>query len=423
MRVYGDTLNDPALERALKQSAPPAGGTGKAGSAMTVSVYIPSPFRRLVANREYVSVEGGSVQEVLEALNARYPGFDNLVYDDARQVPAHINIYVNDQEIHDLAGTETPLRDGDRLAVIPALAGGADAPGTSNGAAPVSTTAPAASAALSAEEVMRYSRHIIMPQVGPVGQRRLRNARVLVVGAGGLGSPVAIYMALAGVGTIGIVDFDVVDLSNLQRQLLHQTPDIGKPKVVSAVEALERANPHVTVRTYNAPLTSENALEIIADYDIVVNGADNFATRYLVNDAVYLQGKTLVDGSILLFDGQATVYVPGQGCYRCLYPAPPPPGLVPSCAEAGVLGAMTGIIGSIQATEVFKQILGIGDSLVGRLLLVDALTMEFRTMKVRRDPDCPLCGNHPTVTALIDYDQFCGTPPLVLAEPEGAVAH
>lgn len=392
---------------------------------MTVSVYIPSPFRRLTANREYVDIEGGNVTEVLDALNTRFPGFDHLVYDEARQVPAHINIYVNDQEIHDLNGTATTLADGDRIAVIPALAGGADgADGADaaggNGASPDGPDGATNSAALSADEVMRYSRHIIMPQVGPVGQRKLRNSKVLVVGAGGLGSPVAIYMALAGVGTIGLVDFDVVDLSNLQRQLLHQTPDIDKPKVQSAVESLERANPHVQVNTYNAPITSENAMEIIANYDIVVNGADNFATRYLVNDASYLLDKTLVDGSILLFDGQATVYKPGSGCYRCLYPAPPPPGLVPSCAEAGVLGAITGIIGSIQATEVFKQVLDIGDPLIGRLLLVDALTMEFRVMKVRRDPDCPLCGDRPTVTELIDYDQFCGTPPLVMEEAGAA---
>lgn len=381
---------------------------------MSIRVYIPSPFRRLTENREYVSVEGRTVGEALDALDRRYPGFGDLVYDETRRVPAHINVYVNNHEIHDLSGEATELADGDQLAVIPALAGGADTSsaqsnGTqSNGADP--------DAPLSAEEVMRYSRHIIMPQVGPVGQRKLRNAKVLVIGAGGLGSPVAIYMALAGVGTIGIVDFDVVDLSNLQRQLLHQTPDVGSPKVRSAVESLERANPHVRVRTYNTPITSENAMEIIADYDIVVNGADNFATRYLVNDAAYLAGKTLVDGSILLFDGQATVYKPGHGCYRCLYPAPPPPGLVPSCAEAGVLGAITGIIGSIQATEVFKQILDIGEPLLGRLLLVDALTMEFRTMKVRRDPNCPLCGDAPTVTELIDYDQFCGTPPLEIPE-------
>jgi molybdopterin/thiamine biosynthesis adenylyltransferase len=266
--------------------------------------------------------------------------------------------------------------------------------------------------ALSPEEVMRYSRHIIMPQVGPQGQRKLRSSSVLVIGAGGLGGPVALYLALAGVGKIGLVEFDVVDLSNLQRQVLHQTADIDRPKIISAKEKLQAHNPHVDVVMHHMPITSDNAMEIIKDYDIVVNGADNFATRYLVNDACYLAGKTLVDGAILLFDGQATVYKPGNGCYRCLYPDPPPPGLVPSCAEAGVLGAITGIVGSIQATEVFKQILGIGQPLVNRLLLVDALTMEFRTMKLRRDPKCPLCGDNPTVTELIDYDMFCGSPPL-----------
>jgi molybdopterin/thiamine biosynthesis adenylyltransferase/molybdopterin converting factor small subunit len=371
---------------------------------MAISVYIPSPFRRLTANREYVSVEGASVGEVLDALNTQYPGFDMLVYDDERRVPRHINIYVNNQEIHDLAGVETAVNDGDQVAVIPALAGGA---GDANGAS-------AAPVSLSQDEVMRYSRHIIMGQVGPIGQRKLKQAKVLVVGAGGLGSPVAIYLALAGVGTIGIVEFDTVDLSNLQRQLLHQTEDVGKRKALSAQETLAAYNPNVKVVLHEAPITSDNAFEFMRDYDIVVNGADNFATRYLVNDAAYLLGKTLVDGSILLFDGQATVFKPGHGCYRCLYPSPPPPGLVPSCAEAGVLGAITGIIGSIQATEVFKQILDIGEPLIGRLLLVDALTMEFRTMKVRRDPNCPLCGEHPTVTELIDYDQFCGTPPLTL---------
>ena len=377
---------------------------------MAVSVYIPTPFRRLTANREYVEAEGGSVGEVLDALTRRFPGLDMLVYDERHEVPAHINIYVNDREIHDLAGAATPLGDGDRVAVIPALAGGAP---DGNGASGV---------ALSPDEAMRYSRHIIMPQVGSVGQRQLRNARVLVVGAGGLGSPVAIYLALAGVGTIGLVDFDVVDLSNLQRQLLHQTDDVGRPKIESAADTLQSYNPHVRVVGHPAPLTSENALEVIGGYEIVVNGADNFATRYLVNDAAYLLGKTLVDGSILLFDGQATVFEPGAGCYRCLYPTPPPPGLVPSCAEAGVLGAITGIVGSIQATEVFKQVLGVGRPLTGRLLLVDALTMEFREMKLRRDPACPLCGDEPTVTELIDYEAFCGAPPSAAGAANGAGA-
>jgi molybdopterin/thiamine biosynthesis adenylyltransferase len=234
---------------------------------------------------------------------------------------------------------------------------------------------------------------------------------VLIIGAGGLGSPVAVYLALAGVGTIGLVDFDVVDLSNLQRQILHQNDDVGKPKVVSAKETLNAYNPDVNVVLHEVPLTSENALEIISQYDIVVNGADNFATRYLANDACYLAGKPLVDGAILLFDGRASTYIPGKGCYRCIFPEPPPPGMVPSCAEAGVLGALCGTIGSIQATEVMKLILGIGEPLAGRLLLYDALTMEFRIVKTRRDPNCPLCGDHPTVTQLIDYDEFCGGPP------------
>ena len=310
---------------------------------MSVSVYIPTPFRYLTQNREHIAVEGANVAEILDAVNDRYPGFDNLVYDSAREVPAHINIYVNNHEIHELGGTGTPVSDGDQVAVIPALAGGADDGASAGGVAP-------SSVALTPEEAMRYSRHIIMNQVGSIGQRKLRNAKVLIVGAGGLGSPVAIYLALAGVGTIGIVEFDTVDLSNLQRQLLHQTEDIGKSKLQSAKESLHSYNPNVTVVGHEFPLTSDNAMDVIPQYDIIVNGADNFATRYLVNDAAYIAGKTLVDGSILLFDGQATVFKPGHGCYRCLYPTPPPPGLVPSCAEAGVLGAITGLIGSIQAT-------------------------------------------------------------------------
>jgi len=260
------------------------------------------------------------------------------------------------------------------------------------------------------EQVARYSRHIIMPQVGSVGQRRLMDAKVLIIGAVGLGSPVAVYLALAGVGRIGIVDFDVVDLSNLQRQILHRNDRVGMRKVESARLTIQSLNPEVEVVAHEEPITSDNAFRIIQPYDIVINGADNFPTRYLVNDACYLLKKPLVDGSILLFEGQATTYLPGKGCYRCLFPTPPPPGEVPSCAEAGVLGALTGIVGSIQATEAIKQIVGIGDALAGRLLLIDALGMEFRVVKVRRNPKCPLCGDNPTVTKLIDYEQFCGMP-------------
>ena len=259
-------------------------------------------------------------------------------------------------------------------------------------------------------QVERYSRHIIMAQVGSKGQRKLLDAKVLIIGAGGLGSPIAIYLALAGVGTLGIVDFDTVDLTNLQRQILHHNDDVGRSKVESAIETLHSYNPDVKVIAHEEPLTSANAMGIMAGYDIIVNGADNFPARYLVNDAAYLSGKPLVDGSILLFDGQATVFVPGNGCYRCLFPEPPPPGEVPSCAEAGVLGMLPGLVGSIQATETVKLIMGIGESLASRLLLIDALDMEFRTVKVRRNPDCPLCGDSPTVTELIDYEAFCGMP-------------
>jgi len=259
-------------------------------------------------------------------------------------------------------------------------------------------------------QVQRYSRHIIMPQVGSAGQRKLLESKVLVIGAGGLGSPVSIYLALAGVGTIGIVDFDTVDVTNLQRQILHHDKDVGRKKVESAQDTLNAYNPDVTVITHEEPLTSENAMGIVAGYDIVVNGADNFAARYLINDAAYLSNKPLVDGSILIFDGQATVFLPGRGCYRCLFPEPPPPGEVPSCAEAGVLGMLPGLVGSIQATETVKLIMDIGDSLSGRLLLINGLDMEFTTVKVRRNLNCPLCGDNPTVKELIHYAAFCGIP-------------
>ena len=267
--------------------------------------------------------------------------------------------------------------------------------------------------ALTPDQVKRYSRHIIMNDVGSKGQRTLMQSKALIIGAGGLGSPSAIYLSLAGVGTVGIVDFDVVELSNLQRQVLHHTDDVGRPKVQSALANIKAYNPDVNVVLHETRLESHNAMEIIGGYDLVINGADNFATRYLVNDACYLLNKPLVDGSILIFDGQATVFLPGQGCYRCLFPSPPPPGMVPNCAEAGVLGALTGLVGSIQATEALKHFLGIGESLSSRLLLIDALSMSFREVRLKRNPNCPLCGENPTVTELIDYEVFCG-----LAEPQ-----
>lgn len=264
---------------------------------------------------------------------------------------------------------------------------------------------------LTDDQRIRYSRHTIMPEVGEEGQFKLLEAKVLLVGAGGLGSPAAIYLAAAGVGTIGIIDFDVVDVSNLQRQILHRIEDVDRPKVESASDAIGRLNPDVKVVPHRVQLTSENALDIISQYDIVVNGSDNFPTRYLVNDACVLLNKKLVDGSIFRFEGQVTVYDPQTGpCYRCLYPDPPPPGEVPSCAEGGVLGVLPGIIGSLQAVEVIKLVLGIGEPLVGRLLLYDALSAEFRELKVRRNPDWPLGQPHPTITGLIDYQEFCGIP-------------
>ena len=262
---------------------------------------------------------------------------------------------------------------------------------------------------LSNDEILRYSRHLIMPEVGMEGQQKLKAARVLCIGAGGLGSPLALYLAAAGVGTLGIVDFDVVDYTNLQRQIIHSTSDVGRPKLESAAEKLKAINPFLNLKTFNTRLSSENALELFREFDIVADGTDNFPTRYLVNDACVLTGKPNVYGSIFRFEGQASVFATEEGpCYRCLYPEPPPPGLVPSCAEGGVLGILPGLVGVMQATETIKLILGAGAPLIGRLLLIDALGMKFRELKLRKNPDCPACGTHPTITKLIDYNEFCG---------------
>jgi sulfur-carrier protein adenylyltransferase/sulfurtransferase len=262
---------------------------------------------------------------------------------------------------------------------------------------------------LNNEEILRYSRHLIMPEVGMEGQQKLKAARVLCIGAGGLGSPLALYLAAAGVGTLGIVDFDVVDFTNLQRQIIHSTADVGRKKLDSAAEKLKAINPFVNVKKIEIRLSSDNALELFREFDIIADGTDNFPTRYLVNDACVLTGKPNVYGSIFRFEGQASVFATEEGpCYRCLYPEPPPPGLVPSCAEGGVLGILPGLVGVMQATEVIKLILGAGEPLIGRLLLIDALAMKFRELKLRKNPDCPACGKHPTITKLIDYNEFCG---------------
>ncbi len=276
--------------------------------------------------------------------------------------------------------------------------------------APVAEANPTASnSTLTNDEILRYARHLILPEVGMAGQQKLKAARVLCIGAGGLGSPLALYLAAAGVGTLGIVDFDIVDVTNLQRQILHTTDDVGRRKLDSAADKLKALNPFLNLKTYETRLTSENALELFREFDMVADGTDNFPTRYLVNDACVLTGKPNIYGSIFRFEGQASVFATEGGpCYRCLYPEPPPPGLVPSCAEGGVLGILPGLVGVIQATEVIKLILGQGDSLIGRLLLVDALGMKFRELKLRKNPECPACGTNPTIKELIDYNEFCG---------------
>jgi sulfur-carrier protein adenylyltransferase/sulfurtransferase len=277
---------------------------------------------------------------------------------------------------------------------------------------PVETVAnPAPSPALSNDEILRYSRHLIMPEVGMDGQQKLKAASVLCIGTGGLGSPLALYLAAAGVGTLGLVDFDTVDYTNLQRQIIHTTADVGRKKLDSAAEKLQAINPFVTIRKFDTRLSSENALDLFREFDIIVDGTDNFPTRYLVNDACVLTGKPNVYGSIFRFEGQASVFATKDGpCYRCLYPEPPPPGLVPSCAEGGVLGILPGLVGVMQATEAVKLILGIGEPLIGRLLLIDALNMKFKELKLRKNPDCPVCGPNATITKLIDYNEFCGIP-------------
>ena len=371
---------------------------------MPTKIHIPTPLRPFTGKRDVVEVEGATVGELLSRLTAEHEGLKKHLYNDEGKLRSFVNVYLNDEDIRYLERERTPVKPGDSVSIIPSVAGGV---GTATPTAP----------ALSAEEVQRYSRHLILPEVGLDGQKKLKASRVLCIGAGGLGSPVAMYLAAAGVGTLGIVDYDVVDYSNLQRQILHGTPDVGRPKLQSAKDRLKALNPHVDVQTFEAALTSDNALQLFKDYDVIVDGTDNFPTRYLVNDACVLTGKPNAYGSIFRFEGQASVFATKEGpCYRCLYPEPPPPGLVPSCAEGGVLGVLPGIIGCIQANETLKLILGIGEPLIGRFLVFDALRMKFRELKLRKDPDCPVCGTHPTVTKLIDYEQFCGMP-AVEAEP------
>ena len=368
-------------------------------------VLIPTPLRQFTGKQDAVNVSGSTVGEVLGTLTAQYPDLRKQIFTDEGKVRSFVNVYLNDEDIRYLSKDATPTKDGDTVSLVPSIAGG-------------STAAPPEEATLSKDEILRYSRHLIIPEVGMEGQQKLKAAKVLLVGTGGLGAPLGLYLAAAGVGKIGLVDFDVVDFTNLQRQVIHSTKDVGRNKIDSASEKMLAINPHIEIVRHEVALTSENALDILKDYDVIVDGTDNFPTRYLVNDACVLLGKPNVYGSIFRFEGQATVFAyEGGPCYRCLYPEPPPPGLVPSCAEGGVLGILPGTIGLIQATETVKLILGIGEPLVGRLLLYDALGMRFRELKLRKNPECPVCGDHPTVTKLIDYHQFCGIPQQPAVKP------
>src|SRR5215203_5169669 len=366
-------------------------------------ILIPTPLRPFTDKLDAVDIDGATIGDLLQNLTTKYGGLKQHLYAADGKLRSFVNIYVNDDDIRYLQKDQTPLKPGDTVSIIPSVAGGVP-----TAVIKEHDTLPD----LSGDEVKRYSRHLIMPEVGLEGQRKLKAASVLCIGAGGLGSPAAMYLAAAGIGKIGIVDFDVVDFSNLQRQIIHGTPDVGRAKLASAKDRLNALNPNVEIETYETALSSQNALDLFKEYDVILDGTDNFPTRYLVNDACVLTGKPNAYGSIFRFEGQASVFATKDGpCYRCLYPEPPPPGLVPSCAEGGVFGVLPGIIGVIQATETIKLILGAGEPLIGRFLIYDALRMRFRELKLRKDADCPVCGTHPTVTKLIDYEQFCGVAP------------
>lgn len=366
---------------------------------MAVRISIPAPLRQFAAGQAQIEVEAKTAGEALDLLTSSHAGLRRHLFNEQNTLRNFVNIYLNDEDIRHASGPETPLKDGDTLMIVPAIAGGAVTEEE------ITDTLPG----LSNEEIMRYSRHLIMPEVGMHGQRLLKAASVLMIGTGGLGAPVGMYLAAAGVGRIGIVDFDVVEESNLQRQIIHGTKDLGRRKIESARDRLRDINPHIEIETHESRLSSQNAMALFRNYDIIVDGTDNFPTRYLVNDACVLSRKPNVYGSIFRFEGQSSVFWAEKGaCYRCLYPEPPPPGLVPSCAEGGVLGVLPGIVGAIQANETIKIILGAEDTLVNRLLLFDAWSMKFREFKLRKDPNCPVCGDNPTVTQLIDYEEFCG---------------
>lgn len=359
-----------------------------------ISIKIPSPLRRFTGEQNTVPVQAATVADALQSLFETHPDIRSQIVDEQGRLRNFVNLYLDQVDVKQRDGLDTRIEDDAELRIVPAIAGGQD-------------TLPE----LDPAEMARYSRHIMLPQIGKTGQQQLKAARVLIVGAGGLGSPLCLYLAAAGVGTLGIVDHDRVDESNLQRQVLFGTSDIGKSKAVQAASRIADLNPYTQVQVHDTILSADNAMEIIRDYDLVIDGTDNFPTRYLVNDACVFLDKPNVYGSIFRFDGQASVFhYQGGPCYRCLFPEPPPAGMVPSCAEGGVLGILPALIASIQATEAIKIITGLGDSLSGRLLLYDALGMIFHPVQIKRNPNCVVCGDHPSITELIDYQEFCGVP-------------
>ena len=389
------------------------------------TVRVPTPLRPLAGGAAELSLEGATVGGVIQTLAEANPALKRHIFTPEGRLRSFVTVYLNDEDIRYLEREATPVKEGDVVSIVPAVAGGAPAPKRRR-SSKTRTIGPVGleAAPLSRDDLRRYSRHLLLPEVGLAGQRKLRDARVLLVGTGGLGAPAALYLAAAGVGELGLVDYDAVDLSNLQRQVLYSTSDVGRPKLDAARDRIAALNPGVRVVTHEERLTSENALRILEPYDVVVDGTDNFPTRYLLNDATVLLGKPNVYGSIYRFEGQVSVFDARRGpCYRCLYPEPPPPDLVPSCAEAGVLGVLPGLIGVLQATETVKLLIGQGEPLFGRLLLFDALAMRFRELKVRKNPHCALCSPEATQKGLIDYPAFCGVPAAESAPAADEVPH
>lgn len=369
---------------------------------MAVTVLIPTTLRIFTNQRSELTLEGDTVGKVLTAISDEYPETKKALFDDTGELRAFINVFVNSDNIRNLQGHDTPVKDGDEIMLIPAIAGGSPLE---------SVLGDRKGDKLTNDEIQRYSRHLLLKEIGVKGQKRLKAAKVLIVGLGGLGTPLAQYLAAVGVGTIGLIDYDEVEESNLQRQVIHGTRDIGRPKVASAKDSIKQINPLVKTVVYHQKLTVDNALDIFEEYDVIADASDNYPTRYLVNDACVLLGKPDVFGAMYQFEGQAAVYFGKEGpCYRCMYPAPPPPGLVPSCAMGGVVGVLPGIIGTIQANEVIKLIVGGGEPLIGKIVSFDAWHMKWRELNICKDPNCPVCGTNPTITELeeYDYEDFCG---------------